>query len=113
MNTFETMIIKSGPIGKWEPNYESMSGCISWDCEDSTARYNIYATPDWENDKGITPIEISDVFGEYHQFNELQLEGTSAEKLSTYREAIKFTIGEIESGRFQQQQISKLENKDS
>tara|TARA_B110000902_G_scaffold248550_1_gene305753 strand:- start:47 stop:388 length:342 start_codon:yes stop_codon:yes gene_type:complete len=113
MNTFETMIIKSGPIGKWEPNYESMSGCISWDSKDSNERYNIWATPDWENDLGITPVEISDSEGEYYQFNELQLEGTLVERLATYREAMRVTIGEIESGKFEENELRKLENKDS
>jgi len=88
-------IINSGPIGSWESHYCNMSGTISWTEEDSTTAITIYGTPDWENERGETPIASLNMFGKYSDVDVITLKGTPNEQLSMYRKAILQTIKNV------------------
>ena len=82
----EELIVSNGPVYGWNPSIESMSGALGWEHSDN--ENVIYASPDWENDSGITPFAVCDVNSDYNDITSIELDGTLEEQYNQYKEVL-------------------------
>ena len=82
----EKLIVSNGSVNGWIPNICSMSGTLQW--AHSNNENVIYGTPDWENEEGYTPFDISDVNGNYNDITKIKLDGTLEEQYNQYKKVL-------------------------
>jgi hypothetical protein len=86
------MVLEINSIGNWTVDEVSHSGAIVWSHPQSDTV--VYATPNWENENGICPIEIED--GEdYNEVTSIQLEGHLLNQLEVYKAVLSTVLSNI------------------
>ena len=89
----EKLIVSNGPVNGWIPSVCSMSGALEWEHPEN--ENIIYGTPDWENEDGLTPFDVSDVNGDYNSITVIKLYGTLEEQYIQYKEALEHIINTL------------------
>ena len=86
------MVLEINSIGNWTVDEDYHSGAIVWSHPQSDTV--VYATPNWENESGICPIEIED--GEdYNEVTSIQLEGNLPNQLEVYKAVLSTVLSNI------------------
>ena len=86
------MVLEINSIGNWTVDEDYHSGAIVWSHPQSDTV--VYATPNWENERGICPIEIED--GEdYNEVTSIQLEGNLPNQLEVYKAVVSTVLSNI------------------
>ena len=72
----------------------SMSGTLSWYSE--RLDITLLATPNWENEKGITPIDLI-INDDYKAVGKIVLTGSKSEQLEQYKNNLKNILKTIQT----------------